>query len=51
MEPKKGNIMKIQETVRQGGRNIFEDLKLPDAEEVNAKASLTGFARSWRNGN
>ncbi len=32
--------MRTQETVRQGGRNIFEDLKLPDAEELNAKAQI-----------
>jgi hypothetical protein len=32
--------MKSQETVRQGGRNIFEDLKLPDAEELNVKAQI-----------
>ena len=36
----KGNAMKTQETVRQGGKNIFEDLKLPDAEELNAKAQI-----------
>ncbi len=32
--------MKTHETVREGGRNIFEDLKLPDAEEFNAKAQI-----------
>ena len=32
--------MKTHEAVRQGGRNIFEDLKLPDAEELNAKAQI-----------
>lgn len=32
--------MKTHETVRQGGKNIFEDLKLPDAEELNAKAQI-----------
>lgn len=32
--------MKIHEAVRQGGKNIFEDLKLPDAEELNAKAQI-----------
>ena len=32
--------MKPQENVRRGGRNIFEDLKLPDAEELNAKAQI-----------
>ena len=35
--------MKTHETVRkvhQGGRNIFEDLKLPNAEELNAKAQI-----------
>jgi predicted XRE-type DNA-binding protein len=36
----KGNAMKNRETVRQGGKNIFEDLKLPDAEEFNAKAQI-----------
>lgn len=32
--------MKTHETVRQGGRNIFEDLNLPDAAELNAKAQI-----------
>ena len=32
--------MKTHEAVRQGGKNIFEDLKLPDAEELNAKAQI-----------
>lgn len=32
--------MKTQEAVRQGGKNIFEDLKLPDAEELNVKAQI-----------
>ena len=32
--------MKTHEAVRRGGRNIFEDLKLPDAEELNAKAQI-----------
>lgn len=32
--------MKTHEAVRQGGKNIFEDLKLPNAEELNAKAQL-----------
>ena len=32
--------MKTHETVRRGGRNIFKDLKLPDAEELNAKAQI-----------
>ena len=32
--------MKTHETVRPGGKNIFEDLKLPDAEEFNAKAQI-----------
>ena len=35
-----GNAMKTHEAVRQGGKNIFEDLKLPDAEELNAKAQI-----------
>ena len=32
--------MKTNGAVRQGGKNIFEDLKLPDAEELNAKAQI-----------
>jgi predicted XRE-type DNA-binding protein len=36
----KGNAMKTHEAVRQGGKNIFEDLKLPEAEELNAKAQI-----------
>lgn len=32
--------MKTREAVRQGGKNIFEDLKLPGAEELNAKAQI-----------
>jgi predicted XRE-type DNA-binding protein len=32
--------MKTGESVRRSGRNIFEDLKLPDAEELNAKAQI-----------
>jgi len=32
--------MKTHETVRSGGRNIFEDLKLPDAKELGAKAQI-----------
>jgi predicted XRE-type DNA-binding protein len=32
--------MKNQETVREGGKNIFKDLNLPDAEEYNAKAQI-----------
>jgi len=32
--------MKAHETVRQGRRNIFEDLKLPDAKELDAKAQI-----------
>ena len=36
----KANAMKTHETVRQGGKNIFEDLKLPDAEELNVKAQI-----------
>ena len=32
--------MKTHEVVRQGGKNIFADLKLPDAEELNAKAQI-----------
>ncbi len=27
-------------TVRQGGKSVFEDLKLPDAEELNVKAQM-----------
>lgn len=30
----------MRTVVRQGGRNIFEDLNLPDAEELNAKARI-----------
>ena len=32
--------MKTHEAVRRGGKNIFEDLKLPNAEELNAKAQI-----------
>ena len=32
--------MKTLETIRQGGKRIFEDLKLPDAEELNVKAQI-----------
>jgi predicted XRE-type DNA-binding protein len=32
--------MKTQETVRQSGENIFKDLKLPDADELNVKAQM-----------
>ncbi len=32
--------MKTQEAVRQSGKNIFADLKLPQAEELNAKAQI-----------
>ena len=32
--------MKDHESVCKGGRNIFEDLKLPDAEGLNAKAQI-----------
>jgi predicted XRE-type DNA-binding protein len=32
--------MKTREAVRKGGQNIFEDLQLPDAEELNAKAQI-----------
>jgi predicted XRE-type DNA-binding protein len=32
--------MKTPESVRQGGKNIFEDLRLPDAEELSAKAQI-----------
>ena len=40
MDSKKINAHRTREVVRQGGRNIFEDLKLPDAEEINAKAQI-----------
>ena len=33
-------MMKAKEGVRRGGENIFADLKLPDAEELNAKAQI-----------
>jgi predicted XRE-type DNA-binding protein len=32
--------MKNFGTIRQGVKNIFEDLKLPDAEELNVKAQI-----------
>lgn len=32
--------MKTHEPVRQGGKNIFEDLNLPDAKELSAKAQI-----------
>jgi predicted XRE-type DNA-binding protein len=32
--------MKTHETVRQGGKNIFADLQLPDVEALNAKAQI-----------
>lgn len=32
--------MKNHEAVREGGRNIFEDLQLPEAGELNAKAQI-----------
>ena len=32
--------MKTYEAVRPGGKNIFKDLKLPNAEELNAKAQI-----------
>ena len=32
--------MKAQEIIKRGGRNVFEDLKLPDAAELNAKAQI-----------
>jgi predicted XRE-type DNA-binding protein len=34
------SVMKNNGTVKQGGRNVFEDLKLPNAEELNAKAQI-----------
>ena len=40
MDQKKGKAVKTHEAVRQGGKNIFEDLKLPDARELNAKAQI-----------
>ena len=33
-------MKKAEENVRQGGWNVFEDLKLPDAAELNAKAQI-----------
>jgi predicted XRE-type DNA-binding protein len=33
-------MKKTIKNVRRGGRNIFEDLKLADAEELNAKAQI-----------
>jgi predicted XRE-type DNA-binding protein len=32
--------MKTKATVRQGGKNIFDDLRLPGAEELNVKAQI-----------
>lgn len=32
--------MKNQEAVREGSRNIFEDLRVPEAKELNAKAQI-----------
>jgi predicted XRE-type DNA-binding protein len=32
--------IKTLKTIRPGGKNIFEDLKLPDAEELNVKAQI-----------
>jgi len=32
--------MRTLGTIRQGGKNIFEDLKLADAEELNVKAQM-----------
>jgi predicted XRE-type DNA-binding protein len=40
MDTKKVNAPKARETVRQGSRNIFGDLKLRNAEELNAKAQI-----------
>lgn len=40
MERTTGKRISVKTTVRQGGKNIFEDLKLPDAEELNAKAQI-----------
>ena len=40
MEQTEGNAMKNDQTMRAGGRNIFDDLKLPEAEELNAKAQI-----------
>jgi predicted XRE-type DNA-binding protein len=36
----KGNATKSHQADRQGGKNIFEDLKLQNAEELNAKAQI-----------
>jgi predicted XRE-type DNA-binding protein len=36
----KGFAMKKHETVRAAGANIFEDLNLPDAQELHAKAQI-----------
>lgn len=36
----KANAMKNQEVVRRGGKNIYEDLRLPDAGELNVKAQI-----------
>src|SRR5258707_11607122 len=37
---KRGNAMNAKEEVRQGSGNVFADLKLPDAEGLNAKAQI-----------
>jgi hypothetical protein len=39
-DTKEEDTMKTRESVRQGGRNIFEDLKLPDGEGFNGKAQI-----------
>jgi predicted XRE-type DNA-binding protein len=36
----KGNAMNAKEEVRQGSGNVFSDLRLPDAEGLNAKAQI-----------
>ena len=32
--------MKTPGTIRQGGKNIFDDLKMPDAEGLNVQAQI-----------
>ncbi len=40
MAPKKRNTIKNREAIREGSLNIYEDLNLPDAEELNATAQI-----------
>jgi predicted XRE-type DNA-binding protein len=40
MDSKKVKTQKRREVVRQASANIFKDLKLPDAAELNAKSQI-----------